>query len=133
MIDDYTKNTITTGEIFMFARLFGGSEEEVQFEYLQKRVVITVIAFVITIIGSIFYHNAIAILALVALFIWGWNATKKIFGFATIAILFSKSFGIGFLLFVLALFVAYFLGVIVGFIGVIRYIQLRVKFSKQAN
>lgn len=120
----------TKGERYMFERLFGPTEE-MQLDYLQKRVVITVIAFVIAIIGSLFYPEAIALLALVALVIWGWGATTSIFGFVLENLFDDRNPAIGIVLLFLALFVAYILGIIVGVIGIIRYIQLKIKFSKQ--
>ena len=55
----------------MFERFFGGPTEEMQFNYLQRRVIITIIALVVGAIGSIFWYGAISLIALVALFVWG--------------------------------------------------------------
>ena len=53
----------------MFSRIFGGSDEE-QLQFLEVRSIITIAALLITFVASFFTTDAIALVAIVMLFIW---------------------------------------------------------------
>lgn len=117
----------------MIKKLFGETEE-MQFNYLQPRVVILGIGVVILLVGALL--NAVGlsfgssigglgggICALMA-FVFGWAIMKGIFGIASIGALFSGNVVIGIAIFVLFLMIGYFGGFIVAFIGICRFLVL---------
>lgn len=111
----------------MFERIFGGSDEE-QLAFLGTRSIITIVACVLGIICSFFTENALALIAIVMLFIWGWNVVKNWFGLTTIGAIFSGNIVIGVILFLIYLIVAYLVGIVFAFLGVGRWIYLKVKY-----
>lgn len=116
----------------MFNRIFGGSDAE-QLQFLEVRSIITIIAVVVAIIASFFSSEALALIAVVMLFIWGWNVVKNWFGTTTLGAIFSGNVVIGVILFMIYLIVAYLAGIVFAFLGVGRWIYLKVKHSNQAN
>lgn len=111
----------------MFNRIFGGSDAE-QIKFLETRSIITLIALVVSLIASIFVEGAIAIVAFVMLFIWGWSVIKNWFGITTFAAIFSGNIVLGVVLFLLYILAAYFAGIVFAFIGIGRWIYLKVKY-----
>ncbi len=103
----------------MFTRLFGETEEE-QLQYLQTR---TIITFVSLIIPPVF--------AIVVLFMWGWAAVKSLFGVASVGAIFSGNFVIGTAIFLLYIILSYIIGLFCAFLGVGRFIYLKIKFIKK--
>lgn len=115
----------------MFTKLFGPTLEA-QLRYLQPRVIVTLLLLVTSGILAFFVPETIGIIAIIFLFIWGWGATKSMFGWASIGSIFAWNLAIGIILFMLAITIAYFIGIIVAIIGVIRYIQLKLLFSRHS-
>lgn len=113
----------------MFRRFFGETEED-QLTYLQSRVIATFICVVVGLIGAIFYSELGAIAVLPVLFIWGKGAMSSLFGITSIAALFSGNWAIGFLLFFIYVIIGYLVGLFFAFLGIGRWIYLRVKHSK---
>ena len=56
----------------LFNRIFGGSDAE-QLQFLEIRSIITIVTMVIAIVASFFASEALGLIAVVMLFIWGWN------------------------------------------------------------
>ena len=71
----------------MFNRIFGGSDAE-QLRFLETRSIITIVALVIALVASIFSPEALGLIAVVMLFIWGWNVVKNWFGITTLGAIF---------------------------------------------
>ena len=111
----------------MLDRIFGGSDEE-QLRFLEVRSVITILALIIAFVGSFFATEAPALIAVVMLFIWGWNVVKNWFGITTLGAIFSGNIVIGVVLFMIYLIVAYLAGVVFAFLGVGRWIYLKIKY-----
>ena len=111
----------------MFNRIFGGSDAE-QIKFLETRSIITLVALVVSLVASIFAEGAIAIVAFVMLFVWGWGVIKNWFGITTFAAIFSGNVVLGVVLFLLYILAAYCAGIVFAFIGVGRWIYLKVKY-----
>ena len=111
----------------MFNRIFGGSDAE-QLRFLEKRAIITIVALVIALVASIFSPEALGLIAFVMLFIWGWGVIKKWFGITTLGAIFSGNIVIGVILFMIYIVVAYLAGIVFAFLGVGRWIYLKVKY-----
>ena len=111
----------------MFNRIFGGSDAE-QLRFLEVRSIITIVALVIALVASIFSPEALGLIALVMLFVWGWNVVKKWFGITAIGAIFSGNVVIGVILFMIYILIAYFVGIVFAFLGVGRWIYLKVKY-----
>lgn len=125
----------------MFVRLFGESDEE-QLKNLTKKVVLTGIGVVCYILGLVFYLMHLdsvggifgsigGIALLVAMFMWGFDAIKRLVGIGTVGAIFSGNVMIGVVIFVMCVIVAYFVSLIVAFIGIGRYIYLRIKMAQE--
>lgn len=113
----------------MFKRIFGGTDAE-QLQFLEVRSIITIAAFVIALVASAFTPNALSLIALVMLFIWGWGVVKNWFGVTSLGALFSGNVVIGVVLFMAYLIAAYLVGIIFAILGVGRWIYLRIKYRK---
>ena len=111
----------------MFNRIFGGSDAE-QLRFLGVRSIITIIALAITFVASIFSSDAVMLIAFVMLFVWGWSVIKNWFGITTLAAIFSGNVVIGVILFMLYIIAAYLAGIIFAFLGVGRWIYLKLKY-----
>lgn len=116
----------------MFDRIFGGTDEE-QLAFLETRSIITIVVCILAIVLSFFMDNALALIAVVMLFIWGWNVVKNWFGLTTLGAIFSGNIVIGVILFLIYLIVAYLVGIVFAFLGVGRWIYLKVKHSAASN
>ena len=81
-------------------------------------------------VGEIVYGIG-GIALFVALFMWGFGAIKRLFGIGTIGAIFSGNVVFGVVIFVLCLMVAYLISIFVAFVGVGRYIYLKVKQSQE--
>lgn len=125
----------------MFVRLFGESDEE-QLKNLTKKVVLTGIGVVCYILGLVFYLMHLdsvggifgsigGIALLVAMFMWGFDAIKRLVGIGTVGAIFSGNVVFGVVIFVMCVIVAYFVSLIVAFIGIGRYIYLRIKMAQE--
>lgn len=125
----------------MFARLFGESDED-QLQNLTKKVVLTGIGVVYYALGLVFYllqwdtaggifGSVGGIALLVAMFMWGFGAIKRLFGFGTVGAIFSGNVVFGTVIFVVCMMVAYLISLIVALIGIGRYIYLRVKIAQE--
>ncbi|HIT25296.1 MAG TPA: hypothetical protein IAC27_04560 [Candidatus Enterenecus avicola] len=125
----------------MFVRLFGESDEE-QLKNLTKKVVLTGIGVVCYILGLVFYLMHLdsvggifgsigGIALLVAMFMWGFGAIKRLMGIGTVGAIFSGNVVFGVVIFVMCVIVAYFVSLIVAFIGIGRYIYLRIKMAQE--
>lgn len=111
----------------MLDRIFGGSDEE-QLRFLEVRSIITILALIVAFVGSFFSTEVPALLAVVMLFIWGWNVVKNWLGITTLGAIFSGNIVIGVVLFMVYLIVAYLAGVVFAFLGVGRWIYLKIKY-----
>ena len=116
----------------MFNRIFGGSDAE-QLRFLEVRSIITIIALVISVVASAFVSGSSGLIAVVMLFIWGWNVVKTWFGFTSLAALFTGNIVFGVVLFVIYLIIAYLAGIVFAFLGVGRWIFLRIKYRNSRN
>lgn len=125
----------------MFLKLFGETEE-LQIQNLQKKVILTGVGLACCLIGLLLLLvkldsvgeivSGIGGIALfVALFMWGFGAIKRIFGIGTIGIIFSGNVVFGVVIFVLCAMAAYLISIFVAFLGVGRYIYLKVKESQE--
>jgi hypothetical protein len=114
----------------MLDRIFGGSDEE-QLRFLEVRSVITILALIIAFVGSFFSTEAPALIAVVLLFVWGWNVVKNWFGITTLGAIFSGNIVIGVVLFMIYLIVAYLAGIVFAFLGVGRWIYLKIKYRNR--
>lgn len=114
----------------MFNRIFGGSDEE-QLQFLEVRAIITIVALAITLVASFFSAEASALIAVVMLFVWGWNVVKNWFGITTLGAIFSGNIVIGVVLFVIYLIVAYLAGIVFAFLGIGRWIYLKLKYRNR--
>ena len=94
----------------MFVRLFGESDEE-QLKNLTKKVVLTGIGVVCYILGLVFYLMHLdsvggifgsigGIALLVAMFMWGFGAIKRLVGIGTVGAFFSGNVVLGVVIFV---------------------------------
>ena len=107
----------------MFKRFFGESEAE-QIQYLQVRTIITLVSVLLC------FFDLTSLFALVMLFVWGWNAVKSLFGFATIGAIFSGNAVFGCIIFIFYIVLAYCIGLICAALGTGRYIYLKIKTAK---
>lgn len=111
----------------LFNRIFGGSDAE-QLQFLEIRSIITIVTMVIAIVASFFASEALGLIAVVMLFIWGWNVIKNWFGITTLGAIFSGNVVIGVVIFMFYLIVAYLVGIVFAFLGVGRWIYLKLKY-----
>lgn len=114
----------------MFSRIFGGSDED-QLRFLEVRSIITIIALLVAFVGSFFSSEAPALIAVVMLFVWGWNVVKNWFGITTLGAIFSGNIVIGVVLFMIYLIVAYLAGIVFAILGVGRWIFLKIKYRNR--
>ena len=112
----------------MFGRLFGENDAE-QIHFLEIRSIITIAALIIVIAISFFYIGTISALPVVMLFVWGWKVIESWFDVAALAIKFSNNVVISVVIFTLLLILACFVGVVIAFLGVGRWIYLKRKYS----
>lgn len=125
----------------MFTRLFGETEE-LQIQNLQKKVILTGVGLACSLIGVLlllFKLDSIGeivygiggIALFVALFMWGFGAIKRLFGIGTVGAIFSGNVVFGVVIFVLCMMGAYLISIFVAFLGVGRYIYLKIKKSQE--
>lgn len=111
----------------MFNRIFGGSDAE-QLQFLEMRSIITIAVVIVALVASVFVPEALSLIAVVMLFIWGWNVIKNWFGITTLSAIFSGNVVIGVIIFLFYLIVAYLVGILFAFLGVGRWIYLKMKY-----
>ena len=111
----------------MFERLFGPSEEA-QMAYLQKKIILTLILVVIDVILLITVREFG--LTTIACYIWGWGVMKALFGITTVGAIFSRNAVIAAIFIVAYLIIGAICGTICMFLGVGRFIYLKIKFSQ---
>ena len=104
----------------IFRKLFGETEIQ-EIAFLQIRVIITLISFILCFLGFT------ELFALVMLFVWGWPVVKALFGIATVGALFTGNVILGSCIFFLYVLLSYIVGLIFAFVGTGRYIYLLVK------
>ena len=125
----------------MFTKLFGETEE-LQIQNLQKKVMLTGVGIACCLIGlllllvkldsvSEIVYGIGGIVLFIALFMWGFGAIKRLFGIGTIGAIFSGNVVFGVVIFVLCMMAAYFVSIFVAFLGVGRYIYLKIKKSQE--
>ena len=133
------------GLFIMFRRLYGETEED-QLFYLRKKVKATLIAFIIGIvcvviglIGAMLHSKMedvagfAGLIYVIMVYYWGLGFMKAFFGFATFGSIFSGNMVIGILIFLAYVFLGFFFGIFNAFVGVLRYIYLRVKYKNHAE
>ena len=113
----------------MFKRFFGETEVE-QLSFLQSRVTITFVLIVVGLIGAIFSRTFGLVAVIPFIFIWGKGALSALFGITSIAVFFTSNLIIGVLLCFLYFIAVYLAGLVCAFIGIGRWIYLKVKQSK---
>lgn len=111
----------------MFKKIFGGTDAE-QLKFLEIRSIITIVTLVVALIASLFYPEALGLIAVVMLFVWGWKVVKNWFGITTLAAIFAGNIVIGVILFFIYILVAYMAGLVFAFLGLGRWIYLKVKY-----
>lgn len=114
----------------MFRKLFGETDEE-QLAYLQKKVILTAVCAVLDIAVLIFAHG-ILFLALCCYY-WGWGFIRAYFGITTFGAIFSRNVVVGSLIIGVFLVLGWIVGAVCMFLGVGRYIFLKVKYAKAAR
>lgn len=110
----------------MFRRIFGGSDSD-QLRFLEWRSIVTIIALVAALIGYSHNSDSLILIAVVLLFLWGWGVLRNWFGFTTVSSLLSNNVAIGVIFFLIYLCAAYLIGIVFAFIGILRWIYLRIK------
>ncbi|MGN0578089.1 MAG: hypothetical protein ACI4J4_05675 [Ruminiclostridium sp.] len=98
----------------MFEKLYGETEE-IQFEFLKKRLIIS--AILLPVFG-------------IAIYMWGWSFLKNWFGWATVGAIFTGNIVFGVVIIVLFLLVGALVGIVNLFMGIGRFIYLCVKRSQ---
>ena len=111
----------------MLNRIFGGSDYE-QLQFLEWRSLVTIVAMVVAFFGNKHNSDSIILIAVVLLFIWGWGVVKNWFGFTTVSSLLSNNVAVGVIFFLIYLCAAYLAGIFFAFIGILRWLYLRIKF-----
>lgn len=123
----------------MIQKLFGETEEE-QFEYLKRRFVILGVGVAVLLIGFLLqllgigfkvfadaaqvFYSLSGIICLVVLFNFGWAILRGLFGVASVGILFSNNVVLGVIIFMLYVGLGYIGGLVVGVIGLCRFLVL---------
>lgn len=127
----------------MFTRLFGETYD-IQLHNLHKKVVTTGAGIILCILGfllELFRLESVSEVVLgaggitlwVALFIWGFGAIKSLLRIGTIGALFSRNIVFGLVIFLFCVMLAYLISLFVTFLGIGRYIYLRVKISQEGR
>lgn len=127
----------------MFRRLFGETES-LQLQNLQKKVILTALGAALYLIGILlmaFHLEAPAsiiasvgsVILMIVMFMWGFGAIKGLIGFGSIGAIFSGNVVLGVVIFVICAMLAYLISLVVVFLGIGRYIYLKVKESKQGG
>ena len=111
----------------MFERLFGPTEED-QLHYLKKRVVITVVFFIVDIILLI--ATGSMGISVLCCYMWGWGVMKVLFGFTLIGSILGRNVVITAIFIVAYLLIGYLCGMAALLLGVGRFIYLEVKRRK---
>lgn len=115
----------------MFKRFFGETEE-LQMNFLKRRVILSVALSVLFLIIGIFNNVFLPVGVSLSLYIWGWPCAKTLFGISTFGALFSSNFLFGVLLFTLSLLAIPVVGLVFMIIGILRFIYLLAKGHKNA-
>ena len=124
----------------MFSRLFGETEE-IQFKNLKPKAILTILGLIVGLVGILLTLIGIqsigetllsisGIILFILLFIWGFGAIRTLFGFSTIGAIFSGNVVFGVVIFVFCMMAAYFISIFIAFLGVGRFIYLKIKFSQ---
>lgn len=113
----------------MFKRLFGPTTRD-QLVYLENRVWVSLAVIAISIIASFFEQGALSILAVVILY-WGWTGVKNWFGFAAFTTILAgyDNLALGVLVGVFYVLVAYFAGIFILMLGIVRYAMLKMQHA----
>lgn len=124
----------------MFTRLFGETEK-IQFKNLKPKAILTILGLIVGLVGVLLTLIGIeslgetllsisGIILFILLFIWGFGAIRALFGFSTIGAIFSGNVVFGVVIFVFCMMAAYFISIFIAFLGVSRFIYLKIKFSQ---
>ncbi len=127
----------------MFSKLFGETED-LQIINLQKKVILTCVGAVLSVIGvilSLLSLETVAkpvmslggIVLFIVLFMWGFGAIKNLFGIGTIGALFSGNIVIGAVIIVVCALAAYLISIFIALLGIGRYIYLKVKKHQEES
>ena len=116
----------------MFNRIFGGSDAE-QLQFLETRSIITIVTLVISLVASAFVPGALGLIAFVMLFVWGWGVLKNWFGITSLAAFFYGNIVFGVILFFIYIVGAYLTGIVFAFLGVGRWIYLKIKYRNAGD
>lgn len=125
----------------IFAKLFGETEE-LEIQNLEKKVFLTGIGIVGMLVAGLLFLVKLdpvgrvvggigGLVVLVALFKWGFGALKMLLKIGSIGALFSRNVILGAAIIVICVMAAYFVSLFVAFIGIGRYIYLKVKESQE--
>lgn len=125
----------------IFAKLFGETEE-LEIQNLEKKVFLTGIGIVGMLVAGLLFLVKLdpvgrvvggigGLVVLVALFKWGFGALKMLLKIGSIGALFSRNVILGAAIIVICVMAAYFVSLFVAFIGIGRYIYLKVKKSQE--
>lgn len=115
----------------MFKRFFGETDE-IQMNFLKKRVILTVALSVIFLLIGIFNNMFMPIGVSLSLYIWGWPSAKALFGISSYGALFSSNFLFGVLLFAISFMIIPVIGLVFMIIGILRFIYLLAKGHRNA-
>lgn len=116
----------------MLNRIFGGSDAQ-QLQFLETRSIITIVTLIISLVASAFVPEAVGLIAFVMLFVWGWSVLKNWFGITSLAALFLDNIVLGVILFFFYIVGAYLTGVVFAFLGVGRWIYLKIKYRSAGD
>lgn len=129
----------------MFRRFYGETDED-QLLYLGKKVKATIITFIIGIVCIIIgligemLNSEIAgvmgfagLIYVIMMYYWGWGFMKMFFGYATFGAIFSGNVVIGVIIILAYVFLGLFFGIFNSFVGILRYIYLKVKYKKRTG
>ncbi len=126
----------------MAEKLFGGTTEEEQFQYLRPKIlalgvalVSVVIGFLLGVLGVItkaeifigaaeLFASLAGTIAVIDLYIFGWAIMRGLFGITSLGILFSNNVVLGVVIFVLYMLAGYIGGLVVAVIGLCRFLVL---------
>lgn len=115
----------------MFRRFFGGNDAE-QLRFLEVRAIITIAATIIAVAASFFCIGALSMIAVVALFVWGWKVVENWFDITALSTRFSNNVVISVVVFMLLLILACFAGIVISLLGVGRWMYLKHKYSNMS-
>ena len=109
----------------MIKKLFGETEDE-QLAFLEKKLLITLVIAVVSLIAELIFSGAGGIIV-VAFVMWGWYGVRPFLGVASFGAIFSKNPIVWVLILFALLTVGYFAGIVAFVVALARYIQLKTR------